>query len=100
MNDLLRGTLQAAQGGITNIDAATAIGNISSWEATLGSVGLPGTDLMTDNLSALKSALQSGDLESAAAILPLLGAQTQSAADIAPDEDVDGLNQLASALMG
>jgi hypothetical protein len=98
MNEQLQQTIQALQGGVTNLDADTAVSNISSWEDTLG--GLSGGDMLTDQLAQLRSALESGDLDSAADMLPGIASQTEGLADAAPAADQDGLRQLASLLRG
>ncbi|WP_420595767.1 hypothetical protein [Deinococcus sp.] len=98
MNDLLSKTLQAAQGGVANIPADAALSNVTSWHSTLN--GVPGAESVTSNLAKLKTALEGGDLQGAAGILPSLGSDTEKLASAAPDADKDGLKQLAAALKG
>lgn len=98
MNEQLQQTIQALQGGVTSLDANTAVSNISSWEDTLG--GLSGGETLTSQLAQLRSALESGDLDAAADLLPGVASETESLADAAPAADQDGLRQLASLLRG
>lgn len=98
MNEQLQQTLQALQGGITGVDPSAAADVVSGWQQTLG--GVPGAETLVGQLGQLQGALSSGDLETAASLLPSLGSQTQSLADAAPAEDQDGLRQLAAALQG
>jgi len=98
MNEQLSQTLQAAQGGVTNLPADAALSNVSSWHSALN--GVPGTETLVDHLAKLKSALESGNLQEAAGILPGLGSETEKLASAAPDADKDGLRQLAAALKG
>lgn len=98
MNAQLQQTLQALSGGITDVDPSAAIANVASWQQALD--GVPGAENLVDQLADLRSALESGDLEGAAGLLPDLGAETESLAAAAPAEDQDGLRQLASALQG
>ena len=94
MNEQLQQTLQALQGGVTGLDAGTAVSNISAWEQTLGGAG----GALTGQLSSLRSMLESGDLDGAAAMLPSIADATEQAAQMAPAADQDGLRQLASLL--
>ncbi|MDL2344189.1 hypothetical protein QOL99_08490 [Deinococcus sp. MIMF12] len=96
MNDQLQQTLQALQGGVTSVDAGAAVSNISAWEQTLG--GASGAGGITGQLSQLRSMLEGGDLDGAAALLPGLADATEQAASSAPAADQDGLRQLASLL--
>ncbi|PNY81512.1 hypothetical protein [Deinococcus koreensis] len=98
MNQQLQQTIQALSGGIQGVDPSTAISNVTSWHQTLD--GVPGAETVVDHLASLKSALESGDLEGAAAILPDLGAATEDLSGAAPAADQDGLRQLAAALQG
>ncbi|WP_104989789.1 hypothetical protein [Deinococcus sp. NW-56] len=96
MNEQLQQTLQALQGGVTGLDAGSAIRNISAWEQTLG--GAAGASGLTSQLASLRSMLESGDTDGAAALLPSLADATEQAAQMAPAADQDGLRQLASML--
>ena len=96
MNEQLQQTIQALQGGITNVDPSTDVSNVSSWEQTLG--GVPGGEAISGQLSQLRSMLESGDLDGAAALLPSIADATEQAAQMAPAADQDGLRQLASML--
>jgi hypothetical protein len=98
MNEQLQQTLQALKGGLTGIDASTAASNVTGWHKTLD--GVPGAETLVGHLASLKSALESGDLPGAAALLPGLGSETEKLASAAPAADQDGLRQLASALKG
>ena len=98
MNDTLSATLQAAQGGVTNIPADAALSNVTTWHNTLN--GVPGAEMVVSNLAKLKAALEAGNLQEAAGILPNLGSETEKLASAAPDADKDGLRQLAAALKG
>ena len=98
MNSLLQQTLDAAQGGLTNIDPATAANNVRSWQDTLSGANLPGAGQLNSDLGQLASALESGDLAGAGPLLSRLGSSTTSAASAAPSEDQSGLQQLGSAL--
>lgn len=98
MNEQLQQTIQALQGGITNVDPGTAVSNVSSWEQTLG--GVPGGEAISGQLSQLRSMLESGDLDGAAAMLPSLADATESVAGNAPSADQQGLRQLAGLLRG
>ncbi len=98
MNSQLQQTLDAAQGGLTSIDPATAAANVRSWQATLSGANFPGAQQLNSDLSQLATALESGDLTGAGPLLSRLGSSTSSAASAAPSEDQDGLQQLGSAL--
>ena len=98
MNEQLQQTIDALSGGLQSVPASAAVANVTSWHQTLD--GVPGAETVVDHLASLKSALESGDLEGAAALLPDLGAATESLAPDAPAADRDGLRQLAAALQG
>ncbi|PTA68667.1 hypothetical protein [Deinococcus arcticus] len=98
MNQQLQQTLQALSGGLQGVPASAAVQNVTAWHETLE--GVPGAEIVVEHLASLKSALESGDLEGAAALLPDLGAATESLAADAPEADQDGLRQLATALQG
>lgn len=98
MNEQLQQTIQALQGGLTNVDPGAAISNVSSWEQTLG--GMSGGEAIGAQLSQLRSMLESGDLDGAAALLPSLADATERVAGRAPDADQQGLRQLAGLLRG
>ncbi len=98
MNEQLSATLQAAQGGVTNIEADAALSNVTGWHQTLN--GVPGAETLVGHLASLKAALESGDLQAAANLLPGLGNETEKLAAAAPAADQDGLRQLAGALKG
>lgn len=98
MNEQLQQTLQALQGGITDVDPGAAATVVMDWHQTLS--GVPGAETLVDQLAELQGALSSGDLEQAASLLPGLGRETERLVDVAPAEDQDGLRQLASALQG
>lgn len=100
MNEQLSGTLKAATaaGGVTKIDASTAVSNVTSWHSALN--GVPGAETLVSHLAKLKAALESGDLAGAAGILPGLGSETEKLAAAAPDADKEGLKTLAAALKG
>jgi hypothetical protein len=98
MNQQLQQTIQALSGGVQGVDAQTALGNVSSWHSTLD--GVPGAEKVTSMLAQLKGALESGDLQTAASMLPTLGNETAQLASAAPAEDQEGLRQLAAALRG
>ncbi len=98
MNQQLQQTIQALSGGVQGVDAQTAVSNVSSWHSTLD--GVPGAESVTSLLAQLKGALEGGDLEGAAGMLPALGRETDKLASAAPAEDQEGLRQLASALGG
>ena len=98
MNQQLQQTIQALSGGVQGVDAQTAISNVSSWHSTLD--GVPGAESVTSQLAQLKTALESGNLQAAADLLPSLGRETGQLADVAPAEDQEGLRQLASTLGG
>ena len=100
MNEQLSATLKAATsaGGVTNIDASTALSNVTSWHSTLN--GVPGAETLVSHLAQLKTALESGDLAGAAGILQGLGSETEKLASAAPEADKEGLKTLAAALKG
>ncbi|AWN23906.1 hypothetical protein DKM44_12255 [Deinococcus irradiatisoli] len=98
MNEQLSATLQAAQGGVANIPADAAITNVTTWHSALS--GVPGAETLVDHLAQLKSALESGNLQQAAGLLPGLGSETEKLAQNAPEADKEGLRQLAAALKG
>ncbi|SEI99988.1 hypothetical protein SAMN04488058_10360 [Deinococcus reticulitermitis] len=98
MNQQLQQTLQALSGGLQGVDPSAAVSNVGSWHQTLD--GVPGAETLVSHLAQLKAALEGGDLEGAAALLPGLGSETEKLAAAAPAEDQDGLRQLASALKG
>jgi len=98
MNEQLQQTLSALGGGITSVDASTAASNVSGWHKTLD--GVPGAETLVSHLSKLHDALNSGDLQSAAALLPGLSSETEKLAASAPEADQAGLKQLAQALKG
>ncbi|MEF2276776.1 hypothetical protein V3W47_00600 [Deinococcus sp. YIM 134068] len=98
MNEQLQQTVQALQGGVTNLDPSVAASNVAQWQQTLS--GASGAETLVDALAQLQGALASGDLDAAAALLPTLADETESVASAAPAEDQDGLMQLASALRG
>ncbi|GHG32671.1 hypothetical protein GCM10017784_27800 [Deinococcus indicus] len=98
MNEQLQQTIDALSGGLQGVPASAAVANVTSWHQTLD--GVPGAETIVEHLESLKAALESGDLEGAAALLPDLGAATESIAADAPAADQDGLRQLAAALQG
>ena len=98
MNQQLQQTIAALSGGLQGVPADAAIANVTTWHQTLD--GVPGAETVVEHLASLKSALESGDLEGAAALLPDLGAATERLAPAAPEDDQDGLRQLASARQG
>ncbi|GHF50763.1 hypothetical protein HNQ07_002974 [Deinococcus metalli] len=98
MNQQLQQTIDALSGGLQGVPASAAVANVTSWHQTLD--GVPGAETVVEHLASLKSALESGDLEGAAALLPDLGAATESLAPDAPEADQAGLRQLAAALQG
>ncbi|WP_216321394.1 hypothetical protein [Deinococcus aestuarii] len=98
MNEQLQQTLQALQGGITDVDPSAAASVVMDWHQTLS--GVPGAETLVDQLAELQGALSSGDLDQAAGLLPGLGRETERLASAAPAEDQDGLRQLAAALQG
>lgn len=98
MNEQLQQTLNALQGGLTGVDAATAASNVRGWSSAL--TGVPGAESLVSQLDELGDALEGGDLQGAADMLPGIGSETEMLADAAPAEDAAGLRQLASALKG
>ncbi|WP_425144987.1 hypothetical protein [Deinococcus sp.] len=98
MNEQLQQTLQALSGGLTSLDASTAASNVGGWHQTLS--GVPGAETLVGHLEKLQTALKSGDLAGAAALLPGLGSETEKLAAHAPEADKAGLHQLATALKG
>ena len=98
MNEQLQQTLNALKGGLTGIDASTAASNVTGWHSALS--GVPGAETLVQHLAQLKTALESGDLAGAAALLPGLGGETEKLAAHAPQADQAGLHQLATALKG
>ncbi|MBB5234387.1 hypothetical protein [Deinococcus budaensis] len=98
MNEQLKQTIQALQGGVTNLDGGAAASNVTSWHQTLS--GVPGAETLVDHLAQLKAALEGGDLDGAAALLPGLSSETERLASQAPAADQDGLRQLADLLRG
>lgn len=98
MNQQLQQTIEALSGGIQSVDASAAVANVTSWHKTLD--GVPGAETIVEHLASLKAALEGGDLEGAAALLPDLGAATEDISSAAPAADQDGLRQLAAALQG
>lgn len=53
MNEQLQQTIQALQGGVTNVDANSAISNVSSWQNTLG--GAQGADTLVGQRARRRS---------------------------------------------
>lgn len=98
MNEQLQQTLGALQGGLTDIDPATAASNVRSWVNTLQGASVPGAENLTADLSDLADRLESGDLEGVGGLLARIGQATNSAASAAPQADQDGLRQLGSTL--
>lgn len=98
MNEQLKQTIDALSAGLQGVPASAAVANVTSWHQTLD--GVPGAETVVEHLASLKAALESGDLAGAAALLPNLGAATESLAPAAPAADQDGLRQLAAALQG
>lgn len=97
MNEQLQQTLQALGGGVTNADPSAAATTVLDWQQTL--TGVPGAEALVGHLSELQGALSSGNLESAAALLPALADETEGLAAAAPaGEDQQGLRQLAALL--
>ncbi|GGK94575.1 hypothetical protein [Deinococcus radiotolerans] len=98
MNQQLQQTIAALSGGLQGVPADAAVENVTTWHQTLD--GVPGAETVVEHLASLKAALEQGDLEGAAALLPDLGAATEALAPAAPEADQDGLRQLAAALQG
>ena len=98
MNEQLQQTLDALKGGLTGLDASSAVSNVSGWHQTLD--GVPGAETLVSHLAQLQTALKAGDLAGAAALLPGLGSETEKLAAAAPAADQAGLQQLAAALKG
>jgi ABC-type transporter Mla subunit MlaD len=90
-------TISALQGGLTSIDATTAVSVIDTWQQTLSGAGL--TDI-ADDLGQLKTALTSSNLDGAqiGEILSRLGSKTSAAAGTAPAEYESRLQQLGQLL--
>ncbi|KQR27786.1 hypothetical protein [Deinococcus sp. Leaf326] len=98
MNSQLQSTIQALSGGLTTVDADTAVSNVSSWHSALS--GAAGAENVVAGLAELKAALESGNLEEAANLLPNLGSEVEAIVSAAPAEDQAGLRQLAGILKG
>ena len=98
MNSQLQSTIQALSGGLTNVDADTAVSNVTSWHSTLS--GAAGAENVVAGLAELKAALEGGDLEGDDDLLPNLGSEVEAIVSAAPAEDQDGLRQLAELLQG
>ena len=98
MNSQLQSTLQALSGGLANVDPDTAVSNVATWQGALSS--LPGGENLVAGLGELQVALENGDMEAAADLLPDLGSEVESLIADAPAEDQEGLRQLADLLQG
>lgn len=98
MNRQLQDTLQALSGGLADVDPQTAISNVATWQGALSS--LPGGENLVAGLGELQIALENGDLEAAADLLPDLGGEVESLIADAPEDDQAGLRQLADLLQG
>lgn len=98
MNSQLRSTIQALSGGLSSVDADTAVSNVSTWQGALS--GAPGAENVVAGLGELQVALENGDLEGAADLLPNLGREVEALIPDAPEADQEGLRQLADLLQG
>ncbi len=100
MEEQLQQTLQAAQGGLTNLDPAAGLDLVESWIATLQGANLPPESTIVEDLRDLADRLQTGNFEGLGQVLTQLAGQTTALAGAAPGEVSKSLQQLGSFLSG
>jgi hypothetical protein len=96
----LDATIQAAEGGLTNLPVSAAVSNIEGWENRLRAAGDPSLQPIADNLASLRQELQSPSIDGAAVgrLLNQLGQQTTEAAAGADPAVSQRLNRLGTLL--
>lgn len=96
----VEGTIQALQGGVTNLAPATAAQNIQSWQTQLENASDPALSEIASNLEELNGLIQERPIDGQAVgqLLSELGEQTTSAASNAQGQMATQLEQLGSTL--
>ena len=95
----LQATIDAANGGLSNVPPAAGAQLIAQWEQDVAGLDSPdGADLKRD-LASLRQELESGspDLEKASQLVRSLGAKTTSIGESAGSQDVIALGIALSA---
>lgn len=97
----LSGTIEALQGGVTELSPSLALNNINSWITTLREANDPGLDDLADTLDELRAELREEPIDGSAVaeILATLSEETSEAAAEAGPGVADQLNQLSSLLL-
>ena len=100
VTEQLEATIQAAQGGLTDMPIGAAVSNIEGWEQRLRNADNPALIPIADNLEALQVELQSEQIDGqqVGRMLVQLGEQTIEAASMAEPEVADGLVRLGNLL--
>ena len=93
-------TIAALQGDVTELDIATTIDMLETWQAILAKVDFSNSDEISSMLVRLQSQLEQEEPDAAviAELLADLSTATQDAADTADDEDAGRLQLLADLL--
>ncbi len=94
------GTIEALEGGLTNLSAEQAVGNIEGWQTRLESSGDPALLAIAEQLEELKAALQTEEVDqtSVGLLLIELGGRTSAAADMAQGDEGAQLSSLGTLL--
>ena len=94
------GTIEALEGGLTNLPAEQAVSNIEGWQTRLESSGDPALLAIAEQLEELKSVLQTDSIDqtSAGLLLIELGERTSEAAETAQGDEAAQLVSLGALL--
>ena len=97
----LQATIQAVQGGLTNLPAGAAVDNIDGWRDALQNSPNPTAQEVYRDLGSLRSELTSGsiDAERVGRLLVSMGSNTQRLSIAAEDETAAGLSRLGGLLV-
>ncbi len=94
------GTIEALEGGLTNLPAEQAISNIEGWQMRLESTGDPALLAIAEQLAELKATLQTESIDqtSVGLLLTELGGRTSAAAEGAQGDEAAQLASLGTLL--
>lgn len=97
---LLETTITAAEGGLTNVPAATALGVIRQWQTTLRGQNNPALTQIADDLGTLEQQLQANPINAkdVGGTLTKLGEQTTTAAASAQGAAGERVRRLGTLL--
>ena len=94
----LQATIDAANGGLSNVPPAQGAQLIQQWEQDLSSLDMPGASDLKRDLAALRQELQSGspDLDKASQLVRSLGQSTTQIGQSSGNQQVSALGQALS----